>query len=107
MFYGSNFLIALIIDWKKGRIFKESAFPRFEYLFPKIKFPTTPANTGSEIEVSVSVSFSSGRPIKTGRRRIRFASSTSHCCFTPPPTRIAHSGSIPSRPTFLSSCDTK
>ena len=82
-------------------IFKGS--PPREYLFPSIRLPTTHENTGSLIDVSLIASFSVGRPIKTGSLKTFLASSIIPCCFTAHPTRIAHSGSIPSRPILLSS----
>lgn len=85
---------------------EKGIFPT-EYLLANTMFPITEANTGSLIEVSVNESFSTGIPINTGSLSISFAISMSPFAFDPPPTSIAHSGSIPSLPTLLSSSLTK
>jgi hypothetical protein len=58
---------------------------------------------GSAIDVPDTHSTFSGIQILAGSLRYSRARSTSPCIFDAPPVSITHSGSIPSRPTFLSS----
>jgi len=96
-------LKALIIDVNNHHKFILIGFPLRQYLLPSMRFQTTPAYTGSEIDVSESDSFSTGRPINTGSLRTFLAVSMSPLCFTAHHTKIAHSGSMPSLHIFLSS----
>lgn len=103
--YGSIFLNTFAIEANIHPKLIFRAFHFLQYLFHSIKFHTTPAYTGSEIDVSLRDSFSTGSPINTGSLNTLFAVSISHLCFTAPHTRIAPSGSIPSLPIFLSSAE--
>ena len=105
--YGSIFLNTFAIEVNIHPKFILNGFPLRQYLFPSTRFQTTHAYTGSEIEVSLRDSFSTGSPMNTGSLKTFFAVSTSHLCFTAQPTSIAHSGSIPSLQIFLSSADIK
>ena len=78
-----------------------------EYLFAKINVPITEANTGSLIELSVKVFFSTGIQINAGSLSISFVNSIRPLAFTHHPTKIAHSGSNQSFQAFLNSSLTK
>ena len=103
LFYGNIFLNTFIIEVKNPEIFIENALLPDEYLLASIILPITAEKTGSLIEVSVNDSFSTGIPTKAGSLRTSLVNSRSHFCFAPHPTSIAHSGSIPSFHTILSS----
>ena len=105
--YGSIFLNTLTIESKNPKTLSVNGIRLYEYLFANIILPIAEAKTGSLIDVSLNTSFSIGTPINTGSLNTSFATSTTHFAFIPPPTRIAHSGSIPSFPIFLSSSLTK
>jgi len=98
--------------WK--RFFKEENIPPTEkftlnglfcepYFPVRISKPITEENIGSPIDVPLTPSTFSGTPTLAGSLRYSRARSTSHLIFAAHPVRIAPSGSIPSRPTFLSS----
>lgn len=73
------------------------------YFCIKRRFHTTLEYIGSLIDVPRTPSTLSGTPILAGRRIYVRARSTSPLIFAAPPVTTIHSGSIPSRPTFLSS----
>ncbi|MDP2395807.1 MAG: hypothetical protein Q8S84_03485 [bacterium] len=88
-------------------ILNVNKFEFVQYRFDSIIVQITAANTGSLIEESTNSSFDTGVHIKTGNFKFFFDKFTNHLIFTPHHTHTAHSGNIPSLPTFFNSSLTK